>query len=449
VTDGRIHYARNGDIRLAYRVYGDDDATLVWVPVALSRIDHYDDPSHPWGAMVHALHREMRVVVFDGRGMGLSDPVARAPSLTQRVDDLLAVLDAAGAPRSTLFAGFAGGPVSILFAATHPDRVRSLVLYSTASRFTYHLPDHPWGFTQAQVDSQLADIDANWGQGALAEFFMGGAAEVPGVREQWGRFQSSVGSPAMARLLWQTYMQDDVRDVLAAVHAPALVMARPGDRVVPLEASAALAAGLPNAQMLTLPPGDHVGFDVNDLVVSEILKFCEKPSAARAERVLTTVMFTDIVGSTEQLTATGDEHWRHRLDVHDQVVDTVLSEHGGRRILHTGDGVFAMFDGPPSTAVRCGLELVSGLATQGIRIRVGIHVGECEKRGDNWSGLAIHVGARIGAMAGPGEILTSRTVRDVCAGSGLAFEDRGVHRLKGLPDDTDVFRVRTPTGAGF
>ena len=194
---------------------------------------------------------------------------------------------------------------------------------------------------------------------------------------------------ATGRLLWRTYMQDDVRDVLVAVHAPTLIMARPGDRLVPFEASAARAAGLPNAQLLTLPPGDHPGFDIADLMVSEILKFCEKPSAGKAQRVVTTVMFTDIVGSTEQLSVTGDEHWHHRLDVHDQVVDTMLSEYGGRRIQHTGDGVFSMFDAPPSRAVRCGLKLVSAVATQGIRIRVGIHVGECEKRGDNWSGLAI------------------------------------------------------------
>src|ERR1700758_3381099 len=214
-----------------------------------------------------------------------------------------------------------------------------------------------------------------------------------GVRAHWPNCSSAPQQRcpvcATGRLLWRTYMQDDVRDVLVAVHAPTLIMARPGDRLVPFEASASRAAGLPNAQLLTLPPGDHPGFDIADLVVSEILTFCEKPSAAKAQRVVTTVMFTDIVGSTEQLSVTGDEHWRHRLDVHDQVVDTMLSEYGGRRIQHTGDGVFSMFDAPPSRAVRCGLKLVSALATQGIRIRVGIHVRECEKRGDNWSGLAI------------------------------------------------------------
>ena len=445
---GQVRYARNGDIRLAYRVYGDAETTIVWVPTLLSSIDYFDDPSHPWGAFVELLSQEMRVVVWDGRGTGLSDPVTQAPPLDQRVRDLHAVLDAVGADCPTLFGTLVGGPLCIAFAAAYPERIRSLVLFETAARFTQDLPDFPWGFSQAQIAAQIDDIEAHWGEGALAELVFGAASELPGVREQWGRFQCSLASPAMARLLWPMYVGVDVRGALDNVRTPTLVMARQGDHMVPFEASAALAEAMPNAQLLTLPFGEHHAFDIVDIVASEILQFCETPSASRGERVLDTVLFTDIVSSTEQLSAAGDEHWRHQLDVHDQVVDDVLSRYGGRRAKHTGDGIFALFDGP-TKAARCGLELVPTLAARGIRIRVGIHTGECEKRGDEWSGIAVHTGARIGALASAGEVLASRTVRDLSAGSGLAFESLGAQQLKGLPEETEVFRVSTPTGAPF
>jgi class 3 adenylate cyclase len=244
----------------------------------------------------------------------------------------------------------------------------------------------------------------------------------------------------MARTLWRSCVEVDVWEVLSSVRVPTLVVARPGDHIVSLDASAALAAAIPNAQFLTIPPGDHHGFDVVDVLVSEFLKFCERPSASHSERTLAAVLFTDIVGSTEQLTAVSDEHWGHQLDVHDQVSDTLLARYGGQRVNHTGDGIFALLDSP-TKAARCALELVSALAMRGIRIRAGVHVGECERRGEEWSGLAVHVGARIGAMAGPGEVLTSRTVRDLSAGSGLQFKSLGAHRIKGISEDTEVFQV--------
>ncbi|MGH3674818.1 MAG: alpha/beta fold hydrolase [Mycobacterium sp.] len=418
MSDGRVRYARDGDVRLAYRVYGDADATLVWVPTFMSSIDRYDDPAFPWGALVEQLSREMRVVVWDARGTGLSDPVMRAPSLDERVHDLSRVLEAAGVAQASLFGPFTGGPPTIMFAAKYPARVRSLVLLGTAARFTQDPPEFPWGFTQAEVDAQLEDIDNHWGEGAGAELLFGASADVPGVREQWGRIQSSLGSPAMAKLLWRAYVADDVRDLLDRVSAPTLVMARPGDHMVAFEASAALAAGIPNARLMALPPGEHHAFDVIDVLSEALLKFCERPVGTRGERILATVLFTDIVSSTEQLSASGDDHWRHQLDVHDGVVDALLAKHGGRRAKHTGDGVFALFDGP-TKAVACA----------------------CERRGDEWSGMAVHVGARIGALAGPCEVLASRTVRDLSAGSGLTFESLGPQRLKGIPEEVDVYRV--------
>jgi class 3 adenylate cyclase/pimeloyl-ACP methyl ester carboxylesterase len=442
VADGRVRYVRNGDVRLAYRVYGDAETTLVWVPTMFSSIDRYDDPTFPWGAAVDKLSRELRVVVFDGRGTGLSDPVMQAPTLDDRVGDLVCVLDAAGADNPILFGVFSGGLSSIALAATDPARVRSLILYATAARFTEDPPDFPWGFTPAQVDDMLDEIEEHWGEGALADLVMGTSAEVPGVREQWGRIQSSLASPRMAALLFHTSVYDDVRDLMGLVTCPTLVAARPDDRMVPFEAAAALAAGIPGAQFVAFPPGAHAAFDLVDVLVARILDFCETPSASTDDRILATVLFTDIVGSTEQLGAAGDQHWSRRLDEHDEIVDRLLSRYGGRRVNHTGDGVFALFD-VPSKAARCALELVPTLAGHGLRIRAGIHVGECERRGEEWAGLAVHTGARVCAMAGATEILCTRTLRDLAAGSGITFESLGPQQLKGLSAAVDVYRVTT------
>jgi pimeloyl-ACP methyl ester carboxylesterase/class 3 adenylate cyclase len=446
VSIGRVRYARNGDIRLAYRLWGDGEPALVWVPGWISNVDLYDDPTNPGSVIAQQLARATRLVVWDKRGTGLSDPVTHPPPLDERMDDLRAVLDAAEVDCAALLGVSEGGPLSIMFAASFPERVRSLVLYGATPRAAQELPDFPWGFTPAQVDAMLDNIDAHWGEGVAAELFLGQAADVPGVRERWGRYERSGASPTMAKLLFQANMEVDVRAVLASVRTPTLVLVRPGDRFASVEAAEALAAGIPGSQFRMLSPGAHLPVDIVDEVVSEILEFvCQCPAYTRSERVLATVFFTDIVSSTEQLSAQGDERWRHQLDIHDELVDNLLAKYGGKRAKHTGDGVFAIFDGP-TKAAWCGLELVPALATQGIRIRAGVHVGECERRGEEWSGMAVHVGARIGAMAGPGEVLASRTVRDLSAGSGLLFEDLGAHQLKGLPEATNIFRVteRTP-----
>jgi class 3 adenylate cyclase len=247
----------------------------------------------------------------------------------------------------------------------------------------------------------------------------------------------------MAAWLWQALLEIDVRGILGSIRAPTLVLARPNDRIAPLEGATSLAAAIPGAQFKPLPEGPHALVD--DVVGSAILDFvCGTSSAAVDERMVKTVLFTDIVGSTELLSAVGDAQWRRQLNTHDKAVDWLVEKYGGHRAKHTGDGVFALFDGP-TKAARCALELVPALATGGIRIRAGVHTGECERRGDEWSGMAVHTGARIGALAGAGEVLASRTVRDLSAGSGLIFESLGPQRLKGLPEEVDVYRVSTPT----
>jgi pimeloyl-ACP methyl ester carboxylesterase/class 3 adenylate cyclase len=441
VSEGRVHYARNGDVRLAYRVWGEGDTTLVWVPGWISNVDYWDHPESPFTPIVEQIARQTRLVLWDKRGTGLSDPVTHPPPLDERMDDLHAVMDAAEAERPALLGMSEGGPMSILFAATYPDRVQSLVLYGTLPRFSPAPPDYPWGFTPDQTAAVKNEIETRWGEGAMAEWFFGPLADIPGFRDLYGRVQRASASPAMARMLWESLSSIDVRPVLNAVRVPTLVLGRRGDQVAPVDAAQELAAGIPDAKFRELPPGPHGLFD--DAMASAILDFvCGRHAEAANERVLSTVMFTDIVSSTELLSAHGDAHWRHELDAHDRVVEGLLTKYGGRRAKHTGDGVFALFDGP-TKAARCGLDLIPALGTRGIHIRAGVHIGECERRGDEWSGMAVHVGARIGALAGPDEVLASRTVRDLSAGSGLRFESLGAQRLKGLPEEIDVYRVTT------
>ncbi|MGV0834924.1 adenylate/guanylate cyclase domain-containing protein [Mycolicibacterium thermoresistibile] len=442
---GGVHYARNGSVRLAYRIWGDGEPTLVWVPGWISNVDMWDVADNPFASFPDRLARRTRLVLWDKRGTGLSDPVTRVPPLDERMDDLRAVLDAAGARQPALFGISEGGPMSLLFAATYPERVQSLVLYGTLPRFTPEPPDYPWGFTAEQAADILTEIETDWGAGAMADWFFGAIADLPGFRELYGKVQRASASPMMAMLLWQAVSEIDVRAVLGAIRVPTLVLGRPGDRVVTVAGARYLADAIPNGQYRQLPPGPHGLFD--DALADAVLDFvCGEHADATTERVLSTVLFTDIVSSTELLSAQGDTRWRHQLDAHDRIIDSVLARFGGRRAKHTGDGVFALFDGP-TKAAQCALELVPALATTGIRIRAGIHVGECEKRGAEWSGLAVHIGARIAALAGADQVLVSRTVRDLSAGSELRFDSLGEQRLKGLADDVEVFHVTRPEAA--
>lgn len=446
MTDGQLHYARNGDVRLAYRVFGDSGPFLAWVPGwMLSSVDTIDEPGSPYADVVELFSRSTRFIAWDRRGTGLSDPSTETLSIAQRIDDVRAILDAAGADRAAFFGTGEGGSMSLLFAAAHPQRVRKIALFASAARYSQELPDFPWGFTPAEIESHLDEIDNHWGEGALADLFYGATAVTPGVREMFGRLQRTMLSPAMAKLWWKAIMETDVRAVLASIRAPTLVLARPGDRMVSIEAAAALAAAIPEAQLQQLPGGSHALFDIVEDLFPAVLDFvCLRPSERADDRILTTVMFTDIVSSTEKLSVHSDAHWRHQLDAHDKVVDWLLEKYDGHRAKHTGDGVFALFDGP-SKAARCALDLVPALAARGLEIRAGVHTGECERRGEEWSGMAVHIGARIAAMASAGQVLASRTVRDLSAGSGLNFESLGPQHLKGLPEEVDVYRVSAPT----
>ncbi|WP_137144302.1 adenylate/guanylate cyclase domain-containing protein [Mycolicibacterium sp. CR10] len=441
--DSRVRYARNGEVRLAYRVFGDAGPVAIWTPGwVVNDVDNIEEPDSPYARLVNRFAESMQLVIWDRRGTGLSDPADHVLTVEERVTDLVAVVDAVGEERPSLTGTGDGGALAIMFAAMYPDRIHRLLLYGAAARFSQQLPDHPWGFTADEIAAQLDEIDQSWGDGALVDLFHNEAAEIAGVREAFGKRQRSIASPTMAKLWWQAFVDVDVRGLLPTIQAPTLVLARPGDRLVPIEATKAMASAIPHARFEQLTPGPHNSFDIIDDLTDRVLAFLYGETGSPAdERVVKTVMFTDIVGSTEKLSARGDAQWRNQLDAHDELVERVLSRYGGTRASHTGDGYFALLDGP-TKAARCALELVPELATRGIPIRVGIHTGECERRGTEWSGLAVHTGARIGAMAGAGEILASRTVRDLSAGSGLVFESLGLHHLKGLPETIEVYRVR-------
>jgi pimeloyl-ACP methyl ester carboxylesterase len=376
MTDRRVRYARNGSVRLAYRELGEGDTTLVWNPGWFSNVDLVDEPASPITAVTEQLAEVARLIVWDKRGTGLSDPATHVPTLDERMDDLHAVLDAAKVDRPAFFGMSEGGPMSLLFAATHPEHVHSLVMYGVLARFSQELPDYPWGFTAKEKAEHLEAIDNHWGEGALAELFFGEIADIPGFRDLYGRYQRISASPTMAAWLWEALLEIDVRGILGSIRAPTLVLARANDRIAPLEGARALAAAIPGAQLKTLPEGPHSLVDT--VVGSAVLDFvCGTSNVAVDDRMIKTVLFTDIVGSTEQLSANGDAHWRRQLNAHDKAVDWLVKKYGGSRAKHTGDGVFVLFDGP-TKAARCALELISALATSGVRIRVGVHVGECE-----------------------------------------------------------------------
>ena len=389
-------------MHLAYRIIGEGDVALVYLPgVTVNNVETYDDPTSPLAAVLAQLARSMRIVLWDRRGTGLSDPVTQVLTLEERMADLEAVLDDAGIEKAALVGAADGAAVCLSFAAVYPERVTVLVLPGAAARFSRELPDFPWGFSPEDIAAQLDEIDTSWGEGALADLIFGESASDPGVRHLFGKWQRSTASPAMARSWWQSVMEVDVREVLPFVQAPTLLLARPGNRFVPFEATKALASRLPHAEFCALPPGAHNTLDIIDMIGAHILRFTgDHAIEPSSERRLKAVLFTDIVGSTEQLSQAGDAHWRHLLDAHDMLVDGLLTRFGGRREKHTGDGIFAMFDGP-TMAARCGLELVPSLTARGIKIRAGVHIGECERRGEEWSGVAVHIGRASGRWPDP------------------------------------------------
>jgi pimeloyl-ACP methyl ester carboxylesterase len=449
----KTSYARNGDVNIAYQVLGDGPTDLVLVPGFISHLDlWWTFPQTT--AFLRRLASFSRLILFDKRGTGLSDPVPGVPSLEDRMEDLHAVLDAAGSERTALFGISEGGPMSLLFAATYPDRATALVLYGTFAGANldaavaddpeaaqrYFTPDarERFGRSVAQIES----VVERWGEGGTVDVFAPSFAGDPAVYRMWGFFERASASPGMVRSLIDGVYAIDVRQVLSTVRIPTLVLHRTEETAIPVESARFLADRIPGARLVELSGIDHVPWvGDTEAVVDEVEQFLTGTRhAPEADRVLSTVLFTDIVGSTERAAELGDRRWRELLDRHDDVVRRHLTTFTGREIKTTGDGFLATFDGP-ARAIRCACAIRDEVGDIGLAVRAGVHTGECEVRGNDVGGVAVHIGARVASKARAGEVLVSSAVKDLVVGSGIAFADRGVHELKGVPGEWRLLAV--------
>lgn len=436
----QTRYARSGDVSIAYQVVGDGPIDLVLVPGWVSNIDvFWEEPT--LSRLLTRLASFSRLILFDKRGTGLSDRVGDMPSLEIRMDDLRAVMDAAGSRRAALFGYSEGGAMCVLFAATCPDRASSLVLGGAYARRTA-APGHPWGPTPEQLLAAAAQIEDDWGGSAGIETRSPSLANDERYRQWWARSLRSSASPAAAAMLMRMNMEIDVRHVLPAVRVPTLVLHSVHDAVIPLGAGRFIAEHIPGAKLVELQGVDHVPWGSDrDVIADEIEEFLTGARhGADTDRVLATVLFTDIVGATEHAARAGDRSWHDLLDSHHALVRRELERFRGREIDTAGDGFLATFDGP-ARAVRCACAISRGVRALGIEIRAGLHTGECERMGEKLGGIAVHTGARVAAVAHAGEVLVSSTVKDLVAGSGLVFQDRGARALKGVPGEWRLFAV--------
>jgi class 3 adenylate cyclase len=434
-------YARSGDVHIAYQVFGEGDLDIVVVNGFTTHIELVWE-HEPTRRFLDGLASFARVIHFDRRGSGLSDPVPGAPPLDVRMDDVRAVMDAAGSERAALFGLSEGVTMCLLFAASHPDRVRALVSSGGMARSTA-ADDYPWAMPMDALVASGAELIApHWGEGAIIELAAPSRADDPDSRAFYARMERATASPGMLGALVQMFLDLDVRDVVPSVHVPTLVLHRRHDRLVNVRNGRWLAEHLPDARYVELPGDDHVPwYQDPERTLTEIREFLTgTPYAPEPDRVLATVLFTDIVDSTRTAADLGDQRWRELLDRHDRAVRAALARAGGREVNSTGDGFLATFDSP-ARGIRCARAIQDACQPLGIHVRAGLHTGECEVRGDDIGGIAVHIAARVSALAGPGEVLVSRTVKDLVAGSEIEFADRGEHALKGVPDAWDLHEV--------
>jgi pimeloyl-ACP methyl ester carboxylesterase len=432
-------YARSGDVHIAYQVFGEGEFDLVVVPGYVTHVELVWglEPVAQW---LERLAGFARVITFDRRGSGLSDPVNDAPTLEQRMDDLRAVMDAAGSDRASIIGISEGVSMSLLFAATYPDRVRSLVSVGGMAR---SIPDedYPWGTPPEALLQAGAELVApHWGTGAMIEVAAPSQADDPEAREAFGRLERASASPGMLGQLALMFVEIDVRHVVPSVHVPTLVIHRRHDRLVNVRHGRWLAEHLPNAKYVELPGDDHaIWFEDPELALGEIEEFLTGTRRApEPDRVLATVLFTDIVDSTATAASLGDAAWRRVLEREQRIVTDAVGRFKGREVKSTGDGHLATFDGP-ARAIRCAREILDSSRHLGIRLRAGLHTGECEVIGDDIGGMAVHIAARVSSLADADEVLASRTVKDLVVGSGIEFAGRGRHALKGVPDEWEIW----------
>jgi class 3 adenylate cyclase len=432
-------YARSGSVSIAYQIAGDGRADLVFVPGWVSHIEYaWEEPS--LAPFLGRLASFSRLIFMDRRGTGLSDPVERLPTLEERMDDLRAVMDAVESERAFLFGISESGSMCSLFAATWPGRTAGLVLCNTTARFMV-APDYSCGVTQQQVNRFLARCQAEWGTGAIgATVFAPSKALDDKFRRSWGRFERRSVSPSGISKIIAMVADTDVRHVLPSIRVPTLVIHRKGDRVIRIEAGRYLAEHIPGARLMEVAGEDHFPWVGDaDSILDGVEQFVTGTRRApRIDRVLATVLFVDIVDSTRHLSERGDSAWKGLLQNFYKILREKLERFRGREVNTTGDGLLATFDGP-ARAIRCACAMSAEVHRLGLEIRAGLHSGECELTRDGLAGIAVHTGARVASNAAPGEVLVSSTVRDLVAGSGIQFKDRGTHELKGISGEWRLY----------
>jgi class 3 adenylate cyclase len=433
-------YAKSGELSIAYQVTGEGPIDLLVVPGWVSNVEHaWEEPD--MAAFLSRLASFSRLILMDRRGTGLSDRVERLPSLEERMDDVRAVMDAAGSRAAALLGISEGGPMCALFAASHPERTTALVLCNSFARVVNE-GDYTSGHAPRLFEAFIDRAAASWGRGEAATVFAPSRAGEPAFRERWGRYERLSVSPGGIRVLMRMLFETDVRDVLPSVRVPTLVVHRAEDRAVPVGAGRLLAQRIPGARLLEVPGTDHFPWtgDPEPILrgVQEFLTGEAPPAGAEPDRVLATVLFTDIADSTAQLSRLGDRPWSELLQRYHAILRAETARHGGREVDTAGDGFLAVFDGP-ARAIRCAGAARDAVARLGLALRAGIHTGECQLADGKVIGLAVHVGARVAAAAPGGEVWVSRTVKDLVAGSGLRFAERGDHELKGVPEIWRLF----------
>ncbi|HXW64512.1 MAG TPA: adenylate/guanylate cyclase domain-containing protein [Burkholderiaceae bacterium] len=431
-------YVLSGDVSIAYQVMGDGPTDLIVVPGLTSHIEFLHElPGYT--AFLRRLSKFVRVVTFDKRGQGLSDRISGAPTLEQRMDDVRAIMDDIGSKRSVLLGFSEGCPMSILFAATYPERVSHLVLFGGFARAA---DLRPQGMTTEALDARLALTVQSWGKGDVMKRVAPSQAEDANTLALFAKFERLANSPGSLRTIQLLNRQIDVSSILHTVQVPTLVLHRKTDAVVPVALGHSLATQIPRAKYVEYPDGDHAVWTGNsETVVGDMEEFVtgqRRDAAVDFERILSTVMFTDIVDSTRRAVEMGDLRWRGLLDDHDHLARQAIEKHRGLLVKSTGDGVLATFDGP-ARAVRCALALCGGAHNIGLPVRAGLHTGEIELRGQDIGGIAVHAAARVMGESGSNEVLVSRVVTDLVAGAGLRFIERGSFELKGLPGRWDLY----------
>ena len=440
-------YAKTADgLNIAYQVIGDGPFDLVFVPGYRSNLElSWDLPAY--AKMLERLASFSRLIVVDRRGTGLSDRLSPRdhPPLETLADDLAVVLGEVNSERAALAGWLDGGRICALFAATYPSRTRALILYGTSAS-GHQAPDYPWQWTPDQWESYIEEMASGWGKQGYADEFLRWVAptayEDPTTRRWWARYQRLSASPDAAVALVRLYIETDIRHVLPSIRIPTLVLHRRDDPVESVEGARYIASQIPDVKYVELEGSDHPPWaGDSDAIVDEIEEFLTGTRPVPdLDRVLSTVLFTDIVGSTLRATELGDARWKDLLAEHDRHAKALIERFRGRYVDSTGDGVFATFDGP-ARAVRCAQSIVEDVRSLDLEVRAGCHTGEIELADGSVRGIAVHIGARVAAKAGASEVLVSSTVKDLVAGSGLSFEDAGEHELKGVPDRWRLYRV--------